>query len=177
MNISCDLILLSIKMNIEQFELKKPGGEKIYTLKLVNDDFYVLKSGRWVIKKIKNNAQGYYQTCFYFTKNKQTWIRYHRLIYYAHNQDWNIWDVSNENTIDHISIDKANNDISNLRILNTQQQQWNKNPKGYYWNKKKQKWQAQIMVNSKSVHLGLFNTEQEAKQAYLNAKPIYHVIN
>jgi len=164
-------------MNIEQFEFKKPGCEKIYTLKLVNDVFYVWKSNKWVIKKFKNNAQGYYQSGFNFTKNKQTWIRYHRLIYYAHNQSWNIFDNSDDNTIDHISIDKENNDISNLRILNKQQQQWNKNCRGYDFHKPGNKWRAQIMVNSKKIHLGYFDTEQEAKQAYLNAKAIYHVIN
>ena len=170
------IIILKYIMNIEQFELKKPDCEKIYKLKLVNSVFYVLKSGKWVLKKFSINTGGYYQSSFNFTKNKRIRISLHRLIYYAHNQDWNIWNDSDENTIDHISIDNSNNDISNLRILTKQEQQWNKNAKGYCWNKRDKKWVAQIMVNSKSVHLGCFDDEEDAKQAYLNAKAIYHVI-
>ena len=32
------------------------------------------------------------------------------------------------------------------------------------------------MVNGKKIHLGLFDTKEDAHNAYLNAKKIYHII-
>lgn len=163
-------------MNVEEFEFKKPGCDISYKLKIMDGDFYVWKYGKWVFKKFKDNYKGYYQSGFNFTKKKTTMIRYHRLIYFAFNPDWNIWDTSKQNTIDHISIDKTNNDISNLRILTQQQQCWNKNCKGYYFIKKSNKWQAKITFNGITKHLGYFETEEEAKQAYQEAKAVLHRI-
>lgn len=42
--------------------------------------------------------------------------------------------------------------------------------KGVGWHKAKGKWVAQIQVSGKKKHLGLFNSEEEAYQAYLNFK-------
>ena len=33
-----------------------------------------------------------------------------------------------------------------------------------------------IRINGKQTHLGLFDTESDARQAYLNAKEKYHAI-
>ena len=100
----------------------------------------------------------------------------HRVIYYAHNQDWNIHDSSINNFIDHIDGDKTNNDIRNLRVVTHQQNSFNTRAKGYSWNKQKKKWMAQINLNQKHIHLGYFVTEEEAHNAYLEAKKIYHIM-
>jgi hypothetical protein len=42
--------------------------------------------------------------------------------------------------------------------------------KGYSWNNQKQKWQARIKVNQRIRHLGFFDNEEDAHQAYLKAK-------
>ena len=105
-------------------------------------------------------------------KNK----RLHRVIYYAHNQDWNISDNSKNNYIDHIDGDIANNDIRNLRVVTSQQNSFNKRSKGYYWNKCAKKWMAQIGLNKKYKNLGCFDTEEEAHNAYLEAKKKYHIM-
>ena len=78
--------------------------------------------------------------------------------------------------IDHIDRCRTNNNINNLRIVNNQQNQWNNNEKGYSFYKRRNKWRARISVNNKSIYLGLFDTEQEASDAYQNAKKLYHVI-
>jgi 5-methylcytosine-specific restriction endonuclease McrA len=79
--------------------------------------------------------------------------------------------------IDHINGIKDDNRICNLRSVTHQKNLWNrKNDKGYHWNKNANKWKAQITFNNKQIYLGYFNTEQEAKQAYLNAKEKYHII-
>ena len=69
--------------------------------------------------------------------------------------------------IDHRDGCRINNCLSNLRVVTNQQNQWNRtNAKGYYWNKQHQKYQAQIHLNNKPIHLGYFLTEEEARTAY-----------
>jgi hypothetical protein len=48
--------------------------------------------------------------------------------------------------------------------------------KGCYFNKQNKKWTAQIRIDGKKTNLGSFNTEEEAKQCYIDAKKIYHII-
>ena len=100
----------------------------------------------------------------------------HRLNYFARNPDWDIYNSSHINQIDHINRDRINNNIENLRVVTNQQNCFNRNCKGYSWHKSMQKWQAYIMVNGKRKHLGTFLIEEEAHQAYLTAKKIYHKI-
>ena len=67
-----------------------------------------------------------------------------------------------------------NNNLENLRIVNNQQNCFNRKSKGFYFDKRKNKYQAKICINQNQIHLGMFDTEEEAQQAYLNAKQIYH---
>ena len=99
-----------------------------------------------------------------------------RIVYKAHNKDWDITDVSKNNCIDHININSIDNRIENLRILTNQQNQWNTNAKGYYWDKNAKKWQAKININGKQKNLGYFKKEEDAHIAYLKAKEFYHKI-
>jgi hypothetical protein len=81
--------------------------------------------------------------------------------------------------IDHINRIKNDNRISNLREATYQQNNWNRsNVKGYYIEKRniKETWVAQIKLNNKTICLGSFETEADARDAYLNAKKIYHII-
>lgn len=78
---------------------------------------------------------------------------------------------------DHINHSTLDNQISNLRIVTCQQNDLNrKNTKGYYWNKRGKKYYARINVNGKVIHLGCFNTPEEAHSAYLKVKEKYHKI-
>lgn len=80
--------------------------------------------------------------------------------------------------VDHIDGNRINNCLSNLRVVTPQQNQWNKTKaKGYYWNKRTQKFKAQIYLNKKLIHLGYFNSEDEARAAYQAAKLVHHQIN
>ena len=79
--------------------------------------------------------------------------------------------------IDHRDGNPSNNRVENLRVTTQQGNNWNMTrAKGYSWNKKNKKWRAYIKVNSKAIYLGYFETEEEARQAYLDAKLIHHVI-
>jgi len=80
-------------------------------------------------------------------------------------------------SIDHINGDRANNALSNLRVVTHQQNHFNRTTaKGYTWDKQSDKWKAQICLNGKNNYLGLYNTEEDARAAYLTAKVILHVM-
>jgi hypothetical protein len=105
-------------------------------------------------------------------EGKIYFIRAHRLAWLLH------YGQLPDNSIDHIDGNKSNNKIDNLRDVTHQQNHWNRTTaKGYTWNKNANKFHAQIQINGKKKHLGLFHTEQEARNAYLKGKEIYHVIN
>ena len=79
--------------------------------------------------------------------------------------------------IDHIDGNRTNNSLGNLRIVNHQQNHFNRTKtKGYYWNKQLNKWQAYIGLNGRNIYLGRFDNESDAHSAYLSAKLIHHQI-
>ena len=47
---------------------------------------------------------------------------------------------------------------------------------GYYYDTKRKHFIAQIFLNNKRFYLGSYKTAEEAHNAYLNAKLIYHII-
>lgn len=79
--------------------------------------------------------------------------------------------------IDHINRVKDDNRIENLREATPLLNARNTIGLGYYHDKrnKKNPYQAHILIDYKKKYLGGFKTEQEAHQAYLNAKSIYHI--
>lgn len=76
--------------------------------------------------------------------------------------------------LDHINRDRSDNRLSNLRVVTPQQNGFNTSSKGYFL--QDGKWRSQITINRKKIHLGYFNTEDEARQTYLIAKEKYHII-
>jgi hypothetical protein len=100
----------------------------------------------------------------------------HRVIAHA----FKILDLHSELMIDHINFDKtndkSNNCIFNLRPVNRQQNGFNTSAKGFCRNKRAKKWIAQICLDGKRIYLGYFDKEEDARNAYLNAKKIYHII-
>jgi hypothetical protein len=95
----------------------------------------------------------------------------HRLIYMYHNGE-----ITDNLHIDHIDRDKSNNNIENLRLVTEQENQWNRGDKGYCFHKRDNKFMAYIKLNGKRIHLGYFDTAEEAKNAYLKAKKELHII-
>lgn len=78
---------------------------------------------------------------------------------------------------DHIDGNLSNNLRENLREVTRQQNHFNRRgAKGYYWHKLSNKWMAYIKINGRSKNLGLFDREDDARDAHLAAKAIYHKI-
>jgi hypothetical protein len=149
--------------------------------KFLDDELYSFfkKGGRnqiekWHIVKLKLE-HGYKRFGFTF-KGKSKHFQYHRVVYYAHNPDWNIYDTSKYNFIDHIDRIKTNNHISNLRNVTNQENGFNRKCKGYTFDKASGKYKATIKLNGKQIHIGYYNIEQEAREAYLRKKEELHII-
>jgi hypothetical protein len=123
------------------------------------------QSKKWRVVKGSKNSAGYLHMRIDDKKYKM-----HRVLAHA----FGILDLHSELVIDHIDLNKINNCISNLRPCTQQQNLFNTNAKGYSWYKRDKKWIAQICLNGKKIYLGYYDTEEEAHQAYLDAKEIYH---
>tara|TARA_R110002012_G_scaffold53902_2_gene138196 strand:- start:266 stop:751 length:486 start_codon:yes stop_codon:yes gene_type:complete len=132
----------------------------------------LLKNPYWKVVKQTPNKKGYSRLIL----DGKRYL-YHRVVYKICNPDWDITDISNENQIDHICGTKPlDNRIENLRVLNSQQNMCNNIHwvKGYYFEKKRNKYIAQIYINEKRIYLGCYDTPEEAREAYVNAKKIHH---
>ena len=76
--------------------------------------------------------------------------------------------------IDHIDRDCSNNKIENLRAADKKINSWNRNLqsnnksgfRGVSWSKQSKKWHSCIRVDGKRLHLGFYNTPEEASKRY-----------
>lgn len=64
--------------------------------------------------------------------------------------------------IDHINNNKLDNRKDNLRFVTKSQNGQNRKCKGITYDKKRQKWCVNIVVNKKKYYLGRYKTEEEA---------------
>jgi hypothetical protein len=121
--------------------------------------------------KITRRDRGYINIGIKDDDNKGFNILGHQFIYY-------IAYGKIEKIIDHINGDKSDNRIVNLRGGDHSLNQQNRSTlyvKGYTIRKNcKNKYQAKITINYKSIVIGNYATPEEAREAYLNAKKIYH---
>ena len=100
----------------------------------------------------------------------------HRLIWLYH---YGVWP---EEHTDHINGIKDDNRIENLREATNQQNQFNRKSrkgssskhKGVSWYKPGKKWLARYCYKGKPYHLGYYETEEEAAEAYQKATEHLH---
>jgi hypothetical protein len=138
---------------------------------LIDKGWYATENGKVISstgKSVGRNRHGYLGISFRLNK-KVYQVRNHRFIYYYFNKEI-------PEQIDHINRIRNDNRLENLRIVTNQENAFNTNAKGYCWDKSRKKWLSCITLNGKQINLGRFDTEQEARQAYLDAKKVYHII-
>jgi hypothetical protein len=91
-------------------------------------------------------------------------------------------DLDNPNqVVDHIDGNLLNNHIDNLRVFTKPQYKLNIANKKVYSlgeckNEFKPKRKCQAIINGQKMFLGYFDNEQDARNAYLEAKKMYHAI-
>jgi hypothetical protein len=124
-------------------------------------------SGKEITRKHK---EGYIIIALRINNNKVHNLLAHQFAWYWVNKEC-------VEQIDHINRIRDDNRICNLRSVTHQQNQMNRTTtKGYTWDKRVNKWLARIKLNYKSIHLGYFKTEEDARDAYITAKDKYHII-
>jgi hypothetical protein len=143
--------------------------------KFIYDDGELLWSDNFHHRAKKGGVAGSIDTHGYrHVRINGTNVRVHRIIWAMHNK-------SIPEQIDHINRDRADNRIENLRASNNMLNQHNASKRKDNISgctgviKKNGKWQSRISFNKKRIHLGTFESFDQAKTAYLIAKEKYHV--
>ncbi len=130
--------------------------------------FYFNKSKVLKQTKMKN---GYHIVTIYKNKKSRTFC-VHQLVamaFLGHNPN------GHQLVVDHINDDRSDNKVENLQIVTQRfnsyktQGTYSSEYKGVSWSKINQKWKSQILTNKKVKHIGYFDCELKAHQAYKNA--------
>jgi hypothetical protein len=134
------------------------------TILVDNEDFEHISQLNWHIHRHCNT---FYSMRHIYVEGKRTCTLMHRDLLGLRKGDPNV---------DHIDGDELNNQNSNIRLATTHQNGENrrKSPtfktsskyKSVCWYKAGSCWRANIKIHGKSVHLGLFDIEENAAREY-----------
>ena len=119
------------------------------------------------ILKPRLDRHGYYRLNLRLNRKKKT-VMVHRLTALAF-----ILNPENKPCVDHINNNTSDNNINNLRWATHKENNYNQKlskantsgVKGVHYDKRKTKWRAQIQLDGINIHIGYFDTIEEAKQA------------
>ena len=132
-----------------------------------------VKSGKFSPIKFSDSLG--YNICNILIDGRPTKLLEHRLVWKLAHPEWDMFDSSPDNIIDHINRNRRDNSLENLHVVNQQQNTFNTDAKGYTL-RPNGKYQAYIRIDGVYKHLGRFATEEKARASYLEAKLKYHVI-
>lgn len=101
--------------------------------------------------------------------------------HYEHHLAWLYVHGEYPDEIDHRDGNCSNNAISNLRLCNRTQNNFNAKRetgasglKGAYLDKRNLQWYSHIQVGGRVIHLGMFDTPEEAHKAFMEAVEFHH---
>lgn len=139
-----------------------------------NRDYEMLNKKKWHV--YKSSSGRYYASRNNSRKHKDGHylLKMHREIMGLQKYD--------KRQVDHINGNSLDNRRSNLRIVTPQQNSWNRKAqknsnsgvRGVYKHTQINKWVAQIKVGSKRIHIGSFDTIEDAKLAYDKKAELYY---
>ena len=131
---------------------------------------------RWRVRAVVLDKDGYPRVFVGSRKNKRVNYLVHNVIALCY-----LGEKPEGYQTDHINSIRTDNRLENLQYITPQQNiqkrktKDGRNVKGYYLTKYG-KYHAQIKLDSKAFNLGTYDTEEEARQAYIDGKLKYHNI-
>lgn len=151
------------------YEVSNLGNVKRLSIKKLNGRYFsVCKE---ILLKIQIDKDGYCIVCL--SKNKIKKMRkVHQLVaesFLNHTPN------GQKLVIDHVNGVKNDNRVENINIVSSRENTHRKKRVGtskyigVSWHKSKRKWQARIGIKFKRIHLGDFNNEIDAHEAYQKA--------
>ena len=147
-------------INLNDTMIKCFRDGRIYTLFKQSNQYG--KKDEWIERTVKPNGLGYIR------------IGIGGKLYYVHRLIMMAFVGESDQEVDHINRIKTDNRFENLRYCTRTENNLNMdrvdNAKGCHFDKRRNKWQSQIRINGKLKHLGMFDNEEDARQAYLEAK-------
>lgn len=136
------------------------------------EDFDQLNLYKWYASKRSNGG-------YVAMRDERKRGVYHRHIY-MHRE---IMKTPSDQMTDHRNGDGLNNQKCNLRNCSRKENQRNKRRmsslnssgvRGIFWEKSCNRWRAQISIDNKNKHLGVFKSKEDAQAVYIEAsKSIY----
>lgn len=133
-----------------------------------DEDYEYLNQFRWGVKRYKNLE---YVRRGSRKNGEEKRYQMHRVVL---ERVLNRTLLSSEQ-VDHKDGSGLNNQRGNVRLATRSQNQMNKGKrttpsqsqfKGVTWHKRSRKWYAQIRLDQKQIYIGMFNSEEDAAQAY-----------
>lgn len=158
-----------IEFNLKDRRLRLIDG--VFYARSINNKCEETKKEKW--RKISFSKSHGYLRCGMTIDRQPSWVFQHRMVWYAHHQDWDIWDNSMDNQIDHKNNIRTDNRLVNLNVVTNGENQQNRDMNGCHFYKARNKWQAYINIDYKRKNLGYYDTYEEAHEAYLAEKRIH----
>lgn len=163
-------------------EYKELDEDTMYGVTSSGDKFVFDKSDYKSISEYcwTSDANGYFvATKRYKNSNNKTCeerLMLHRFIW-----ENNFGEIKNGLVVDHINGKRFDNRKGNLRVVLRSQNSYNQclsrfntsGIKGVYYNEKRNKWEAKICFNYKTIHLGFYENKEDAIVARKNAEEEY----
>lgn len=129
-----------------------------YVALVDDEDYEALRTLKW---RVQPSGNTHYAIANVHNAGRRTTVRMHRMLLSG-------------GMVDHVNRNGLDNRRENLRVCTPQQNQGNSCKqsdntsgfKGVCWDKNKSKWRAQIYLAGKKMHVGYYETTQEAAAAY-----------
>jgi hypothetical protein len=153
-------------MSMSELWKDVPGYEGIY---MVSDIGNVksLKYNKERLLSFGKTEKGYL-FCILRKENKRKNIKVHQLVAMAF---FNHTPCGMKKVVDHINNDKTDNRLVNIRLVSSRDNFYRVkqglntgNHKGVY--RQGNKWRAQLSIKKKRIHIGMYDNEQDAVDAY-----------